>query len=127
MEISKLQNGALVYGLYQEEEDETVYKTVCKVKGYDPFNNFMWVESQKGIEDFISFEPIPLTEEWLLKCGFEKDEIIVFYRKDETSSTFIIDFNFVCLLGYSHVKIHSAHQLQNLYFALTGEELQITT
>jgi len=71
-------------------------------------------------------QPIPLTEELLLKFGFEKDEIIEFYRKYKTSSTIIIDFNFVCLLGYSHVKIQTVNQLQNLYFSLTEKELIIT-
>jgi hypothetical protein len=141
MEISKLQNGALVYGLYQKEEDETVYKTVCKVKGYDPFNNFMWVESQEGIEDFISFEPIPLTEEWLIKFGFDKRESSVcdaFYIGiNPITKDWLFDIVWLKnMMDYSyegfpfyrngHHKIQYVHQLQNLYFALTGEELQTT-
>lgn len=79
------------------------------------------------------FEPIPLTEEWLLKFGFEdgtrkrlgvsKDgEICVsFHRK--RGIAFISDSrdnNYAFSSPCEHV-----HQLQNLYFALCGEELTI--
>jgi len=80
-------------------------------------------------------EPIPLTEEWLLKFGFEtrkesdnfyyfgfgenpitKDWMLCLkYFKDENKFFFMNGF---------HI-IKYVHQLQNLYFALTGEELQI--
>ena len=71
------------------------------------------------------FKAIPLTEEWLLKFGFINDKVLEFYRNDFTDSTIIIDYNFICLLGYSHVKLKYVHQLQNLYFALTGSELTV--
>lgn len=75
-------------------------------------------------------EPIHLTEEWLLKFGFKRydiyrcgiDEKLVidgssdafgFFAEDEVSG-FIYDR-----------QIKYVHQLQNLYFALTGEELKI--
>ena len=82
-------------------------------------------------------KPIPLTSEWLVKLGFEKSK-----------GNFSIDFN----LGYLELEYHVImdlwefnivnvgdswdepvsmplkspqflHHLQNLYFALTGEEL----
>jgi hypothetical protein len=70
-------------------------------------------------------EPIQLTEEWLVKFGFEK-ELDRVYRKNKSH---MIEFIFyeegvlctsqsVCLNKIKHI-----HQLQNLYFALTGEEL----
>jgi hypothetical protein len=70
-------------------------------------------------------EPIPLTEEKLLKLGFIKDEILGFYRNDKSNSTIIIDYDFICLLGYSHVKLDYVHQLQNLYFDLNKKELKL--
>ena len=72
-----------------------------------------------------NIEPIPLTEEWLFKLNFINDRVLEFYRNDITDSTIIIDYNFICLLGYSHVKLKYVHQLQNLFFALTGEELEL--
>lgn len=71
------------------------------------------------------FKAIPLTEEWLFKLGFVNDKVLEFYRNDFTDSTIIIDYNFICLLGYSHVKLNYIHELQNLYFALTQRELTV--
>jgi len=80
------------------------------------------------------FEPIILTDEWLLKFGFvyvgEFDE----YRyRDETNWFGICDdcdsngtkFYFFERQNMSTVVIESVHQLQNLYFALAREELTI--
>ena len=77
----------------------------------------------RRIDEFI---PITLTEEWLLKFGFEKD-----------GEDLILDTNLFLLVSYNddefvHLKsnhletitsVKYVHQLQNLYFALTGEEL----
>ena len=84
-------------------------------------------------------EPIPLTEEWLLRFGFhlrdgfsntfklnvekhqydcseitysEKEGLLRFSNGQEKGATLIPYINYV-------------HQLQNLYFALTGEELTL--
>ena len=72
-------------------------------------------------------KPIPLTEEWLLKFGFEVDENLWFTinligysieRDDDISWDFLKSEDFI-------VNIKYVHQLQNLYFALVGEELKI--
>jgi len=74
-------------------------------------------------------EPIPLTDEWLVKFGF-KDDMLEF----KLSNTINVDSYFMYSNGTvsylvedfwgSKPLIH-VHQLQNLYFALTGEELTI--
>jgi len=96
---------------------------------------------------FMTIEPIPLTEEWLIKLGFEKlreyddgENIIIQYGKsiivgnDEHDEKLVISFPFKhCEIGdyqdgYSYVldiTIDYVHQLQNLYFSLTGDELTI--
>jgi len=70
--------------------------------------------------------PIPLTEEWLLKFGFEIKQgrfgneywgKINLYTASNKKIVFCFDG---CLKGIKYV-----HQLQNLYFALTGQELII--
>ena len=81
------------------------------------------------IDEYNNAKPIPLTEEWLLKMCFECGQL-------KTSKRFWIpNFNIrifnksgktqVSHSGkvYEHIKY--VHQLQNLYFALTGEELKI--
>ena len=75
------------------------------------------------------FQPIPLTEEWLLKFGFEKvknnwmvlDLIALKFTWERLAGLAVVLDN-ECIYC-SHIK--SVHHLQNLYFALTGEELTI--
>ena len=77
--------------------------------------------------DLESIEPIPLTEEWLLKFGFERQE-----NNWKTLDLHFATIGWEKLAGITlsfekesiylpHIKY--VHQLQNLYFALTGEEL----
>lgn len=77
---------------------------------------------------------IPLTEEWLLKFGFEEYEF-----EDEIFGYVLNDFGYVnefqfmirIFIDFEGILIQKpikfVHQLQNLYFALTGEELTIKT
>jgi hypothetical protein len=73
------------------------------------------------------YQPIKLTEEWLLKFGFQTDEL----EKDEYyiyKVSLYKGFNGGyqrIINGYNDgVELNHVHQLQNLYFALTGEELK---
>ncbi len=88
--------------------------------------------------DWVDIEPIPLTEEWLKRFGFwqtapsifesnkfnnhewleldRDDGFNVFYRQNNLGAG-----EDVVLLGNP---LKHVHQLQNLYFALTGDELQ---
>ncbi len=87
--------------------------------------------------DIDKLKPIPLTEEWLLKFGF----IIRYFNEDKTKPLFWkveqnrhIDIYFEPVISAFAFKINSiqysapiksVHQLQNLYFALTGSELTV--
>lgn len=71
-----------------------------------------------NIEDY---RPIPITEEWLLKFGFEKDNDYGFWTSPNPK--FIVDENFVLCDIDITVAVKHVHQLQNLYYALTGKEL----
>jgi hypothetical protein len=74
--------------------------------------------------EILEIKPIPLTEEWLLKFGFDK-------KGNKGKLNVILSGNF----GYKNGKTYFnswvilesqpkyVHQLQNIYFALTGEEL----
>lgn len=82
---------------------------------------------------YASLEPILLTEEWLIKFGFKKRDMlssILFDMKNPRFSIYLnppIDkSNKWNILGIEkNVNIQYVHQLQNLYFALTGEELTL--
>jgi|SRR3990167_8871242 len=73
-----------------------------------------------------SCEPIALTEEWIGRFGFELGAGI---NKDIWSLP-VWDFaTQQTALGFIHLRsqrpVQFVHQLQNLYFAFTGEELEI--
>jgi hypothetical protein len=72
------------------------------------------------------FQPIPLTEEWLFKFGFRKYSSTQF---DKGNFWTIANHNetkhFGMWCNHLEIYIKYVHQLQNLYFALTGEELTI--
>ena len=75
------------------------------------------------------YEPVPLTEDWLEKFGFQKTKFessIKTLKYEWTSIYFNNGYIEISVRGHSYpVSIQHAHQLQNLYFALTGEELTI--
>lgn len=85
------------------------------------------------------YKPIPITEEWLVKFGFiesEPTECGIRYFSMEVNFAKIfhiliyknlkIDFTIDCEEFYKVLtEIKYVHQLQNLYFALTREELQL--
>lgn len=75
------------------------------------------------IEDGEDALPIPLTEEWLIKFGFEK--IGYEWRLKQGWHWISVDKNSFYILGKQLGLLENVHQLQNLYFALTGEELEI--
>lgn len=105
-----------------------------------------------GWAQLAEFKPIQLTEEWLLKFGFVKENNRQSTKHSEYFSKEIYDckysFSFAYFRddwGFYHsytdapndndnnkydfisCGIKYVHQLQNLYFALTGEELTINT
>jgi hypothetical protein len=89
------------------------------------------------IENGMDFyEPIPLTEEWLVKFGFEEydrmgDNIFFAFKKEDNFKfnlhLFFLELSvsFYGLNWERAIKLKYVHQLQNLYFAITGEELSI--
>jgi hypothetical protein len=82
----------------------------------------------------FNYEPIPLTEQWLLDFGFEISYSSNFrLRFDYNKNTkFGFDYSHTAdksIEGFryigTYIKCDYVHQLQNLYFALTNEELTL--
>lgn len=71
----------------------------------------------------IKLKPIPLTEEWLVKFGYTGygtlGEMNFFISENGT-------YRVRWFGNIVHLSLKYVHQLQNLYFALTGEELTVT-
>ena len=89
-------------------------------------------ESYAKASQDIFIQPIPLTEEWLVKFGFEdgpskggfaltKNKLSI-HLPDISYPQGRTYFNSWCIIDHS---VKYVHQLQNLYFSLTGEELTI--
>ena len=113
----------------------------------DNYNHKVTGEDIYRIEDRDTgsrFAGIILTEEWLIKFGFEKKGDTYNWHKKTTGIDFDLSVGFGgyrFILGHNPLEIDSrynndkpyhitdrfkcVHQLQNLYFALTGEELTV--
>jgi hypothetical protein len=75
-------------------------------------------------------EPISLTEDWLLKFGFKWKGLIAKGRYltlfTPCGKAIIYKESHFIFTGVTiEVQTNYVHQLQNLYFALTGEELTL--
>lgn len=107
---------------------------------------FLGTGANYGLESYMDLtisdaQPIPLTEEILKDwCGFKHDTDGYACGKHNTSDAAFsgkIDVSRQgdrfylwldcedCFYSQSGIEIQSLHQLQNLYFALTGEELEV--
>lgn len=93
-------------------------------------NTAVWINEKPLLIDEI--EPIPLTEESLLKFGFVYDGWSYikgkykFHAQSKNNKGGFENTEFYvkeCLISFN---VDFVHQLQNLYFALTNEELKIT-
>lgn len=131
MKATELRIGNLVFGIDDFNHGKKVIDTIAVITQY------RW-ETIKG---FNGIEPIPLTEEWLIKFGAKKVKgigdkywysIILFDEVENWNKPFIYyspDNDYAELLDSEHEEritvIKYVHQLQNLYFALTGEELEL--
>ncbi|GAA4329059.1 hypothetical protein GCM10023149_33470 [Mucilaginibacter gynuensis] len=91
----------------------------------EPFNVDMFMMTMDNLE------PIPLTEDWLFLLGFKLDTLVegqppVYYITGHYM--YIEPINLQPMDGGYPIckyQLQFVHQLQNLYFALTGLELII--
>lgn len=101
---------------------------IITVDGIDDIDIF---NSKMGDVPVHSVEPIPLTDEWLEKFGFQNVKNLYFYYSNFRCKierlAFSWDVRFIVASNHSVSikKIFFVHQLQNIYFALTNEDLVI--
>jgi len=102
-------------------------KYFYKVYSVNPLENKLIDKDKIIISGWYvdGIKPIQLTEEILLKCGFKKINKIYFRKgaltiEVQSFGHFRVSFDGKMLVNLKHL-----HQLQNLYFALSNEELNI--
>ena len=134
-----------------EKEEPKIFVTQSVLKEYDlRIGNFIKVISTtKTFDSYITqakgydivrieeksfntwnYDPVILDEEWLLKFGFKK--IVGNCEINYTNGVFHIFINSLNEVNFNffpnfewYKKIKYVHELQNLYFALTGTELTL--
>lgn len=101
----------------------------CKVKLIEESGLAVLFEDGEDIWiDIWQFSPISITEKWLLKFGFKKNkyrshfytlgDYDVFYEDNEW---FFVICNY--MENPPSVNMYYVHQLQNLYYCISGKEL----
>lgn len=90
--------------------------------------SLMFIKEECNLES--SYCPVKITEEWLLKFGFTGDVNSGFGKDDIELNYITTDDHFefeykTSSKSWMLVPIKYVHQLQNLYFSLTGTELEI--
>lgn len=93
--------------------------------------NDLQIKTETGYIDKYC-RPIPLTEEWLLRFGFDK---LTEKGSGFKSTSYTYTGKVALIVHFDGVRLSVnfwqgnekkyVHQLQNLYFALTGEELTL--
>lgn len=92
-----------------------------------------------GIDHYEQFEPIPITPEILKQAGFDfipdwdypdrsKDDAFVkipYIISETNNNVYGLSWYIAGIFASTPTELIYLHQLQNLYFALTNEELQI--
>ena len=87
------------------------------------------IEFGIGVVDWNNLKPIPLNEDWLVRFGFEKPAHSWNGDKFHLSEWDSYPLNWCVAMNKNGAvlveKLKYVHQLQNLYFALTGTELTL--
>jgi hypothetical protein len=85
------------------------------------------------------YKPIPITEDWLLRLGFEEARKTKFRHIFDLEDNYSIGYDFTLVPGTiyegmcgvrffrRYIKCEFVHQLQNFVFVHTGKELQLKT
>jgi len=131
MNLQELRIGNYYYLIDRKSEVHIPIEIPFQAYAIEPFS--VWgccadkSFAQTPVEDFVltkaaDVAPIPISEEWLKRLGFVDGKL---------GSLRLLRINSDYYLAYINqsksldVDIKWVHQLQNLYFALTGDELTL--
>lgn len=124
MEAKELRKGNIVHqGMYGA--------TPCRTQEIANFDREQLAPGTEA-EYYKDWKPIPLTEEWLMKFGFEYDDETRTWSLLIGLNNFDYCFEIVYINNEVFIVLNNVewcykyvHQLQNLCFALTEVELEV--
>ncbi len=119
--VNELRRGNIIYNLQNEYDKRQVVVTGI---------TSIMIACKEIVADHKFFEPIELTEEWILKAGFINTLEPTYFEYKNKDFLISMDNGIVDLCVGEYVENASKlkhlkyiHQLQNLFFSLCGEEL----
>jgi hypothetical protein len=115
-------DGLFQYSVVGINFDESIWGSIDKVVNHKKAETEDYYKLGDYHLSIENVQPIPLTEEWLVKFKWQLVRGGNYY----INSYFSLSSK--CLYycnDFTGVTIESVHQLQNLYIALTGEELTL--
>ena len=128
IDLTELRVGNLLTTIKGTKHYKSTFKVENIIYNNDNLDQSLTLLNGYEVNEVI---PIPLTEEWLIKFGFEANKSN-YLKYSLIKNGFAIEFEvpengdieggFLERIG---VEMYYVHQLQNLYHALTGEELEI--
>lgn len=127
MKANELRIGNWVNFTYKHKGEYN--SRACRVIGLDDAGQILVLDKGLTLELRGEAQPIPLSPEVLEACGFAKDEQangdVIWFRASVQYIYPKSGHPHFMHYGYpiSSQRCQSLHQLQNLYFSLTGEEL----
>ena len=146
MNAQELRIGNYFYPINREGKVHLPHEIPFKIFTIEPFKvtacqvNKNFAQVKKMCEfDIKNVSEIPLTEEWLIKLGFEKYKGVFRIKlKDDQylRCAFCTIYLSMAIDEYDQIggrgtvglnSIQYVHQLQNIYYSLTGQELTINT
>ena len=133
LSANELRIGNLVHFIFTNETVEIVGINAHESNNKSIYNTISFRSFNLYCESFETIKPIALTEEWLLRFGYVKFDV---KASIYCEYCLIIDgvLKYKLLFDYRDlgiimpntdkpIRLKYVHQLQNLYYALTGEEL----
>ncbi len=125
MKVKELRIGNYVYLNW---EDNVRIVTGLSYENGGLCNEIFLDDHNEVYEDDVYLNPIQLTDEWLEKLEFKKKSEECFFSEKINGGSILIrkidGIFFYTPNMFRSIEIKYVHQLQNLYFALTGEELK---
>jgi len=109
-----------------EQEMDIKPKSFGEVTSIDNDEIRLYIDSMEIEFYYEDIQPIPLTEEWLLKFGFKQNSFSLNFENDTRISIYKENNCFIAQIDNTVIKeIKYVHEWQNLYFDFTDEELTL--